>query len=231
MSASIGIALSTDGTELADALLANADIAMYRAKDNGRNRYELFDATMQQWVTTQLALEVALRHAVRSPTNCSCTTSRSSRASPEPIRGFEALVRWERPGFGLVGPDAFIPTAEDTGLIIEIGAWVLEEACHQAAAWARQWPNRHLGVSVNVSSRQLANARHRRSRRRHARAHRARPEPAHARAHREHTHRRRPQHAGDPARDTRPGRQPVARRLRNRATRRSPTSARSRSTS
>ena len=64
MSASIGIALSADGTETADAILANADIAMYRAKDNGRSRYELFDEAMQQWVTTQVALETALRQAV-----------------------------------------------------------------------------------------------------------------------------------------------------------------------
>ena len=65
-------------------------------------------------------------------------------------------MRWERPGFGLVGPDEFIRTAEDTGLIIDIGAWVLDQACREAAGWARRWPDRRLGVSVNVSSRQLA---------------------------------------------------------------------------
>jgi len=156
LSASIGIALSTDGTETADALIAKADMAMYRAKENGRNCYELFDAAMQQWVTTQLTLESALRCAV---------TNNELRLFYQPIiagdsgviRGFEALVRWERPGFGLVGPDEFIRTAEDTGLIIEIGAWVLDQACQRAALWAEQWPGRNLGVSVNVSSRQLAN--------------------------------------------------------------------------
>ena len=155
VSASIGIALSADGTETADALLAKADTAMYRAKDNGRNRYELFDAAMQEWVTTQITLETALRHAVaRDELRLHYQPIISSETGV--IRGFEALVRWERPGFGLVGPDEFIPTAEDTGQIIDIGAWVLGEACEQAAAWARQWPDRRLGISVNVSSRQLA---------------------------------------------------------------------------
>jgi diguanylate cyclase (GGDEF)-like protein/PAS domain S-box-containing protein len=155
VSASVGIALSADGAETADALLAKADTAMYRAKDNGRNRYELFDAAMQEWVTTQITLETALRHAVvREELRLHYQPIISSETGV--IRGFEALVRWERPGFGLVGPDEFIPTAEDTGLIIDIGAWVLGQACEQAAAWSRQWPDRRLGISVNVSSRQLA---------------------------------------------------------------------------
>ena len=71
------------------------------------------------------------------------------------IRGFEALVRWQRPGFGLVMPDEFIPIAEETGLILDIGGWVLEQACRHAASWARRWPDRRLGVAVNLSSRQL----------------------------------------------------------------------------
>jgi diguanylate cyclase (GGDEF)-like protein/PAS domain S-box-containing protein len=156
LTASIGIALSADGTETADALLAKADTAMYRAKDNGRNRYELFDAAMQQWVTTQITLETALRHAVaRDELRLHYQSITSSETGV--VRGFEALVRWERPGFGLVGPDEFIPTAEETGLIIDIGAWVLGEACAQAADWLRRWPDRRLGISVNVSSRQLVN--------------------------------------------------------------------------
>ncbi len=154
LSASIGLALSADGAVTADVILANADIAMYRAKENGRSRYELFDEAMQQWVTTQIALETALRQA--APRN-------ELRLFYQPIlttdtgliRGFEALIRWERPGVGLVAPDEFIPTAEETGLIIDIGAWVLEEACRQAASWAQRWPNKRLGIAVNVSSRQL----------------------------------------------------------------------------
>ncbi|MGO9872157.1 MAG: putative bifunctional diguanylate cyclase/phosphodiesterase [Acidimicrobiia bacterium] len=154
VSASIGIAFSTDGTESAETLLTNADIAMYRAKTNGRSRAELFDEAMQQWVTTQLALETALRQAV---------PRKELRLFGQPIvdadtgiiSGFEALVRWERPGHGLVAPDLFIPAAEETGLIVDIGAWVLDEACRHAAFWAQRWPDHRLDIAVNVSGRQL----------------------------------------------------------------------------
>jgi diguanylate cyclase (GGDEF)-like protein len=154
VSASIGIALSVDGTETADAILANADIAMYRSKDNGRSRYELFDETMQHWITTQVALETALRQAIaRNELRLFCQPIIA--ADTGLIRGFEALVRWQRPGFGLVTPDSFIPIAEETGLIVDIGRWVLEQACRHAAQWARRWPDKRLGISVNLSSRQL----------------------------------------------------------------------------
>jgi diguanylate cyclase (GGDEF)-like protein/PAS domain S-box-containing protein len=157
VSASIGIALSVDGDATADEILANADMAMYRAKDGGRNRYELFDAAMQQWVTSRIELEKALQQAVARD---------ELRLHYQPIietdtgriRGVEALVRWERPGFGLVGPDEFIPAAEDTGFIVEMGTWVLNQACEDAARWAKRWPGRQLGVSVNVAARQLATA-------------------------------------------------------------------------
>ncbi len=71
------------------------------------------------------------------------------------IEGIEALVRWERPGFGLLVPDTFIPNAEETGLILEIGSWVLDQACVHAATWAQRWPDRRLPVAVNVSGRQF----------------------------------------------------------------------------
>ena len=153
--ASIGIALSTSGTETAEEILANADIAMYRAKSNGRNCYQLFDKTMQEWVTDQAALETALRQAV--PRNELVLYAQPIvEADSGLIQGFEALVRWERPGAGLVGPADFIPVAEETSLILEIGTWVLDQACLQAAAWARQWPQRQLPIAVNISGRQLA---------------------------------------------------------------------------
>jgi len=154
VSASIGIALCSDGSETADGILANADIAMYRAKDNGRNRYELFDEAMQQWVTSQIALETDLRQAVTRQ-ELNLVFQPVVEADTGIIMGFEALVRWERPGFGLVMPDRFIPLAEESGLIIDVGAWVLEHACRTAAEWARRWPDKPLGVAVNVSSRQL----------------------------------------------------------------------------
>jgi diguanylate cyclase (GGDEF)-like protein/PAS domain S-box-containing protein len=141
LSASIGLALSADGIVTADVILGNADIAMYRAKENGRSRYELFDEAMQRWVTTQVALEAALRQAVPRD-ELRLFYQPIIAADTGLIRGFEALVRWERPGIGLVAPDEFIPTAEETGLIIEIGAWVLDQACRQAATWAQRWPDK-----------------------------------------------------------------------------------------
>ncbi|MGO9875805.1 MAG: putative bifunctional diguanylate cyclase/phosphodiesterase [Acidimicrobiia bacterium] len=154
VSATIGIAFSVDGTETADAILANADIAMYRAKDNGRSCYELFDEDMQQWVAAQGALETALRQAVpRDELRLYCQPI--IETDTRNVSGFEALVRWERPGFGLVAPGSFIPTAEETGLIVDIGNWVLDRACRHAASWATRWPGWRLGISVNVSSRQL----------------------------------------------------------------------------
>jgi len=152
--ASIGIALSTNGAESAETILANADIAMYRAKNNGRNCYQLFDQTMQRWVTDQAALELALRQAVPRG-ELVLHGQPIVEAGSGVIQGVEALVRWDRPGFGLVGPDSFIPTAEETGLILEMGSWVLDQACRHGAAWARRFPDRRLPVAVNVSGRQL----------------------------------------------------------------------------
>jgi diguanylate cyclase (GGDEF)-like protein len=154
VSASIGMALSVDGTEPADVILSNADIAMYRAKGNGRSRCELFDEAMQLWVTTQVALEAALRQAVpRDELRLFCQPFIAADSGL--IRGFEALLRWERPGFGLVSPEDFIPMAEEAGLMLDIGRWVLEEACRHAAEWWRLWPERRLGIAVNLSHRQL----------------------------------------------------------------------------
>ena len=152
--ASIGIAYSVDGTDTAETILANADIAMYRAKKNGRGCFELFDEAMQHWIRTTVKLETALRQAVsRDELRLYCHPI--VEAGNCVVRGFEALVRWERPGFGLVSPDSFIPTAEENGLILDIGAWVLDQACRHAAGWATRWPDRRLRVAVNVSGRQL----------------------------------------------------------------------------
>ncbi|HVJ97572.1 MAG TPA: EAL domain-containing protein [Acidimicrobiia bacterium] len=153
--ASIGIALSAGGQDDADALIANADIAMYRAKQNGRDRYELFDEAMQTWVTKQNALEHDLRRAL-ARNEMHLEYQPIVTAESAEIRGFEALLRWSRPGHGLVPPDEFIPTAEDTGMIVDIGAWVLDEACQRGAQLAAAWPDRRLGIAVNVSSRQIA---------------------------------------------------------------------------
>jgi diguanylate cyclase (GGDEF)-like protein len=154
VSASLGIAFSTEGTETAETILQDADAAMYRAKDGGRARFEMFDDAMQDMIATRLELESTLRQAV---------SQEALRLFYQPIIsgdagtivGFEALVRWQRPGFGLVGPGEFIAVAEETGMILEIGTWVLNEACRQAVVWATRWPERRLSVSVNISSKQV----------------------------------------------------------------------------
>jgi len=154
-SVSIGIAVSTSGHETAEDLLRDADTAMYRAKSNGRGRYEVFDAAMRAHVMGLLELEGELRRAVER---------REFLLHYQPVvqldtgmlQGFEALVRWQHPRRGLVGPDQFISVAEEAGLIIPLGHWVLGEACRQLAAWRADSPEaQELRVSVNISPRQF----------------------------------------------------------------------------
>jgi diguanylate cyclase (GGDEF)-like protein/PAS domain S-box-containing protein len=156
VTASIGIAVTDEPGTSAGALIRDADAAMYRAKDRGRARYELFDEVMRARAIARLRLENELRHAVDGS---------ELRLHYQPIvtlrdgsiDGFEALLRWEHPERGLVGPDEFIPVAEECGLIEPIGRWVLEEACGQAARWQRLRPDGPpLEVSVNLSARQVS---------------------------------------------------------------------------
>jgi diguanylate cyclase (GGDEF)-like protein len=154
VSASIGIALSHDGDKTAEEILQDADSAMYRAKDAGRARFEFFDDAMQREIATRIELESSLRQAL-SREELRVFYQPIVAAASHKIVGFEALVRWDRPGFGLVGPESFIAVAEETGMIVDIGSWVLNEACRQAAAWMTQWPERCLGIAVNISSRQV----------------------------------------------------------------------------
>ncbi|HUY23332.1 MAG TPA: EAL domain-containing protein [Acidimicrobiales bacterium] len=152
--ASIGIAYSDDGGKTAEAILQDADAAMYRAKDAGRARFEFFDDTMQREIAARIELETSLRQAVPRG-ELRVFYQPIFAATSRAIVGFEALVRWARPGFGLVSPGSFIPVAEETGMIVDIGSWVLNEACRQAAAWSAQWPDRRLCIAVNISSRQV----------------------------------------------------------------------------
>jgi diguanylate cyclase (GGDEF)-like protein len=154
-SASIGIALSTTGYEHPDDILRDADTAMYRAKDAGKARYELFDTEMHSRAVLRLNLENDMRRAIER---------QEFRAYYQPIMhletgkvaGFEALARWEHPERGLVSPTEFIPVAEETGLIVPIGLWMLEEACRQMHEWHCQSPaNKLLTISVNLSGKQL----------------------------------------------------------------------------
>ena len=157
-SASIGIALSASGYQAADDLLRDADIAMYRAKALGKARYEVFDTEMHAHAKALLELETDLRRAVER-TEFKLHYQPLVTLDTGRINGFEAVVRWEHPTRGLIGPAAFIPIAEETGLIIPIGRWVLREACRQMRAWQDRYPAfADLTVSVNLSGRQFAQA-------------------------------------------------------------------------
>lgn len=156
ISTSIGIAFSATDKTQAEELLRNADIAMYRAKTRGRARHEVFDTEMYAQATKLLQLETDLRRAIARQELLVYYQPIVS-LSTNKIIGFEALVRWQHPQQGLVSPAQFIPIAEETGLIVEIGYWVLREACHQMRVWQQQFPTVPLlTISVNLSSKQFS---------------------------------------------------------------------------
>ncbi len=150
--ASIGITIYPEDAATADALLRNADMAMYQAKAHGRNTYQFFTASMQRQTIERQQLEQDLRLSIErgelevyyQPVVFSDTGKVSS---------LEALLRWNHPKKGLIGPDVFIPIAEDSGLIGSIGRWVMREACNQLSEW-RQYGYDELKIAVNLSSRQ-----------------------------------------------------------------------------
>ncbi len=165
---SIGIAVARVGDDDAD-LLRNADLAMYRAKSRGKGRYEVFEPAMHQAVRKRLELETELRRSIEQAIN-----GKSSNGDRPPfvmhyqpiatmatgyISKVEALVRWDHPRRGLVPPMEFIPIAEEMGLIVPLGRWILREACRQTRAWQRAYATSGLpqaiGVTVNLSARQL----------------------------------------------------------------------------
>jgi diguanylate cyclase (GGDEF)-like protein/PAS domain S-box-containing protein len=156
ISASIGIALNQTASEEPDEILRNADTAMYRAKDQGRGCFELFDKGMHVRNAALSQLETGLRRALARD---------EFRVHYQPIisletwriSGFEALLRWEHPEHGYISPLKFIPVAEESGLIIELGQWVLREACQQLRSWQEQFPSDPpLSISVNLSGRQFS---------------------------------------------------------------------------
>jgi diguanylate cyclase (GGDEF)-like protein len=152
-SASIGVTLFSDHHGNLEDLLKRADLAMYQAKTAGRNTLRFFDPQMQVAVTTRAALEEDLREALRSQQFLLFYQAQVDGAGA--ITGVEALLRWQHPRRGLVSPAEFIPLAEDTGLIVPIGRWVLETACAQLSAWAARPDRRALNIAVNVSARQF----------------------------------------------------------------------------
>jgi diguanylate cyclase (GGDEF)-like protein/PAS domain S-box-containing protein len=154
-SVSIGIALSTSAYDQPEEILRDADTAMYRAKSLGKARYEVFDADMRASVMARLQLETDLRRALERGEFRNFYQPIVALVSGE-IAGLEALLRWQHPTRGLLGPHEFIPVAEETGLIRELGWWNLREACRQITEWRKSSVAHHrLTISVNLSPKQF----------------------------------------------------------------------------
>lgn len=151
--ASIGVTLLTDDQSTVDDLMKQADLAMYQAKDAGRNTMRFFDPEMQVALTNRSELEAGLREAIEKEQFVLYYQGQVNEEAQ--LTGVEALLRWLHPSRGLVPPLEFIPLAEETKLILPIGNWVLETACNQLKVWADQPSKSHLTMAVNVSARQL----------------------------------------------------------------------------
>ena len=153
LTASIGIATYPDDAADAETLLKNADFAMYQAKYSGRNNYQFFKPEMNANAIERQAVETDLRHAIDRHEFVLNYQPKVNLATGA-ISGVEALIRWQRPQRGLVQPAQFIPIAEESGLILRIGRWVLEEACRQARAWmdAGLAP---IVIAINISAVEL----------------------------------------------------------------------------
>ncbi len=153
VTASIGISLFPDDASNSDELMKYADTAMYRAKRAGRDTFRFFTAQMNDEILARLELETALRNALENK-EFTLHYQPKVRLDNGRIAGLEALLRWQRPGVGLVLPKQFIPVLEETGLIVRVGAWVISEVCEQIGRWARA-SIEPVSVSVNVSDRQF----------------------------------------------------------------------------
>ncbi|HEY9846098.1 MAG TPA: EAL domain-containing protein, partial [Candidatus Caenarcaniphilales bacterium] len=152
--ASIGITLGSTCYKQPEELLRDSDTAMYRAKALGKGRYEVFNTTMHAGAVARLQLENDLRHALERH-EFQLYYQPILSLSNDTIAGFEALVRWQHPTHGLISPTTFIPLAEETGLIIPLGKWVLREACRQMREWQECPHSSQLTISVNLSRKQL----------------------------------------------------------------------------
>ena len=150
---SIGVTLFGEGKDSVDELLRRADLAMYQAKAAGRNRMVFFDVGMQTAVSARAALDAALRTALRESQFILYYQPQVDGAGR--VIGAEALVRWQHPQRGLVAPGEFIPAAEDSGLILPLGSWVLETACRQLVAWSARADTAQWSLAVNVSAREF----------------------------------------------------------------------------
>jgi diguanylate cyclase (GGDEF)-like protein len=150
VTASVGIAMGDRSS--AEELLRDADIAMYRAKWDGKNGYVVFESGMEQAVQSRMELEMDLRDAYEREEFFILYQPTFDLQAMTPT-GMEALIRWRHPRRGIVQPDDFVPLLEETGLIVDVGRWVLEQACSQGALWRQA--GHEVGIAVNVSARQL----------------------------------------------------------------------------
>jgi diguanylate cyclase (GGDEF)-like protein/PAS domain S-box-containing protein len=153
VTASIGITLHPDDATDTDTLLKCADTAMYQAKQSGRDAFQFFTSAMNTEVWRRLELETALRHALKNGEFVLHYQPKVELKGGHVV-GMEALLRWDRPGFGLVPPSEFLYSLEETGLIVEVGRWAIAAACEQIRDWSRRGID-PVPVSVNVSERQF----------------------------------------------------------------------------
>ena len=150
---SIGVAMLDSHIQTQEDLLQQADIAMYQAKKAGRNMIRFFDPVMQDTINSRVTLEKDLRKALNEK-QFQLHYQVQVDSSGMPV-GAEALIRWKHPERGMISPFHFIPLAEETGLIVPIGAWVLDTACAQLAMWQKNAATRHIALAVNVSAKQF----------------------------------------------------------------------------
>ncbi len=149
VTASVGVAISQHGVQTPEDLLRDADTAMYRAKELGGSRFEVFDARLRRRLVQRMAIEGELRHALERQ-QFELHYQPVVDLADGRIVGFEALLRWRRPDHGLIAPDEFIAIAEETGLIVPIGSWVLDSVCEQLGRWPAD-----ISVSANLSALQI----------------------------------------------------------------------------
>ncbi len=156
-SVSIGVVVTEPGSDREpEQLLSDADAAMYRAKERGRGRFEMFDAGLRARITARLRMEVDLRRALEGEGRLWVAYQPYYRLPGRQIAGVEALARWDHPERGSISPAEFIPIAEESGLVVPLGARVLRAACEQVARWRRETGHHGLRLTVNVSARQMA---------------------------------------------------------------------------
>ena len=153
VSCSVGVAIYPDHGDDMDTLMRHADAAMYQAKSGGRDHARMFTPQMQEQQLQQLHLESDLRHAIERQELVLYYQPRIDATSKR-LNGVESLIRWQHPQHGLIAPDSFIPAAEESGMIVAIGAWVIREACRQQLAW-REAGAGDIAVSINLSAIQL----------------------------------------------------------------------------